>query len=323
MSPTATGGATGAHDDTLEERLRRAFRAAGDQLAPESLAAATPGGSLVPGIAGPRRRVALRAAVTVAVVAAVGIPTAVALTGRSAPARPPSQAGAGVAAPHTTTSGASAPGFSGASSAQAPQYAGAQAMLRYGYGILRNDPCTLTARGTLSCPGALTVPGVSVSIQVDASRVVAGSPIRADVSVTNDTGHDVSLPAGTCPDSFALALTNASYTPAVSFTTPACSPPARLRAGWTVIRTTVLTTYEACIQPGSGTVAPRRPLRPGSTTSTVVPMCSGTGRTPPPLPAGRYAVVLVPDTFPLPPAQGTPFVTLVAPRSASTGTSGR
>lgn len=291
-------------DAALEERVRRALHTVAEST-PVTAPADDPVGRVVTPIGSPRDRlrrvpVALRVAASVVVVAAVAVPTALALSGGGpsnhgvtspgAERQPSSSTGVyGQAAP---TPAAGSPSSSAA----------AGSALRYGRGILKNSPCTITTGGTLSCPGAITVPGVRVQIEVSETNVTAGTPLHATIVVDNTTGRTVQLNDG-CGIQAQLALTNATYTPAVAFATPACATGERLRPGVTRFPQPVATTYLECIPPSAVAANP----------DTRAPVCTGpNGETAPPLPAGRYAVVLVPNQFPLPPAAETPIITVSA-----------
>jgi len=131
---------------------------------------------------------------------------------------------------------------------------------------------------------------VVIRVHLDQTRVVAGQTIRGQAVVTNTTAKPILL--RTCAKSgwLMVGLTNGKIPFDPAFAAVGCAPSVWLAPGQRRYSITVMTTYQACLQPGGHSVYP-------------VPTCSPNGL--PPLPAGTYRTKVV--------AEGLPETTEAAP----------
>jgi hypothetical protein len=144
-------------------------------------------------------------------------------------------------------------------------------------------------------------PDLSDRLVLQATRVTAGARIPVTIIVTNRGKTPVRLAdSNGCRPAYAAAVTNGRFPPNVSFSADCRVRPLVLRPGVTRLKTTVLTTYQGCTM----TKAQATPN---------FPQCL-TGKHPllPPLPAGRYRVILVGENLALPAPAAVP-VQLTAP----------
>jgi len=170
-----------------------------------------------------------------------------------------------------------------------------QPAVHYGQGELRQLTCSTDQFGTRSCGGLIAAPaGLTDSIHLDKSRVVAGSTVKGTLIVTNASGHSINLLYRGCRPSYGIALTNGTIIARPAVAASCRSAPLVLNRGETKLSMYMITTYGSC------TSGPP---------SAKVPQCAANGNIPP-LPSGRYLAVLDGLDLALPPAQPVP-VTLV------------
>jgi hypothetical protein len=170
-----------------------------------------------------------------------------------------------------------------------------QPAVHYGQGELRQLTCSTDKFGTRSCGGLIAAPaGLTDSIHLDKTKVVAGSTVKGTLIVTNASGHTVNLLYRGCRPNYGIALTNGTIIARPAAAASCSRSPLVLKPGVTKLPTYMITTYQSCT---SGPPSPK------------VPQCAANGNIPP-LPAGRYLAVLDGLDLALPPAQPVP-VTLV------------
>jgi hypothetical protein len=114
---------------------------------------------------------------------------------------------------------------------------------------------------------------IQVRVALHHTRVVAGSPIKGTVVLTNTTSRKITVESCARNGWLQVGLRGRGYAYQAISTLIACPPSIRLAPGANRFPVTVLTTYEGCLQAGGKSV-------------TSLPPCRSTG--PPPLPAGRY-----------------------------------
>ncbi|HMK96709.1 MAG TPA: hypothetical protein VK425_04120 [Acidimicrobiales bacterium] len=131
----------------------------------------------------------------------------------------------------------------------------------------------MTGATTTTIPPAFAE--MTVQITLSATRVVAGTPIKGNLVVTNP-GPAVNLtrlePSG-CMPGFAVYLTNGTISNPPAFATDCTSGPLVIAHGTTTLPFTVLTTYGAC-------------TTESAETTPNLPLCLSTGM--PQLPPGTY-----------------------------------
>jgi hypothetical protein len=147
--------------------------------------------------------------------------------------------------------------------------------------------------GQLTAPasprGLIPAPhGLTDRLVLRNTRVIAGTPIRGTLLVSNRSGRAINLNRG-CRPSYEVALTSPRYTPSIAFAADCSVQPFIIRPGTNRLPVTVQTTYLACSATGSS--------------AGQVPRCRHGNRMPP-LPAGRYDAVLFGDGLPLPAPAG-------------------
>lgn len=171
-----------------------------------------------------------------------------------------------------------------------------QPVVHYGQGELRQLTCSTDKFGTRSCGGLIAAPaGLTDSIHLDKTRVVAGTTVKGTLIATNASGHTVNLLYRGCRPNYGIALTNGTILASPAFAASCSSAPLVLKPGVTKLPAYMITTYQGC------TSGPPHPPK--------VPQCAANGSIPP-LPTGRYLAVLDGVDLALPPAQPVP-VTLV------------
>ena len=159
----------------------------------------------------------------------------------------------------------------------------------YGQGALKEFRCITTGAGR-QCWGLVPADrGLSDEIRLQKTRVVAGATIEGTLTVTNRDRHPVDLLYRGCRPSYGVAMTNGSAWTSPLFILP-CNPhPLVMEPRANKFPVSVVTSYNECMPRGV-------PLQGGR-------RCVGRdGTTPPPLPPGKYWVVLVGLTLALPPS---------------------
>jgi hypothetical protein len=144
-------------------------------------------------------------------------------------------------------------------------------------------------------------PSLSDRLVLRSSQVTAGAQIPATIIVTNRGKAPVRLAdSNGCRPSYAAAIIKAGQ-PNISFGASCSLDPLVLAPGVTRLQTTLSTRYQGCT-----------PIKAQATPSA--PQCLGGKQHPviPPLPAGRYRVVLVGENLALP-APAAVTVQLTAP----------
>ena len=144
-------------------------------------------------------------------------------------------------------------------------------------------------------------PSLSDRLVLRTSRVTAGARVPATIVITNRGQAPVKLAdSNGCRPSYAAAIVRGGE-PNVSFGASCSRHPLVLAPGVTRLQTTLSTRYLGCT-----------PTKAQATPS--VPQCLGGKQHPviPPLPAGRYRVVLVGENLALP-APAAVTVQLTAP----------
>ena len=142
-------------------------------------------------------------------------------------------------------------------------------------------------------------PGLTDRLVLDQTHVTAGTPIKGALVVVNG-GPAINLNHG-CRPQYAVVLTNHRFPPDVAFPADCSVAPFIIRQGETRLAGSVRTTYQACTQ-AAGQATKARPA------------CRHGRQIMPPLPAGRYAAVLVGSGLPLP-APAPVRVSLRTPRA--------
>jgi hypothetical protein len=144
------------------------------------------------------------------------------------------------------------------------------------------SPSPRAAAGLLPAPR-----GVTDRLIVRQARLRAGPPLKVTLLVTYRGRTRINLNRG-CRPHYAVVLTNRQFPPDVAFAADCSAQPFFIRPGENRLRVTVLTTYRGCTR------------SPGQATR-LLPACQhGPRGLPPPLPAGRYTLVLVGAGLPLP-----------------------
>lgn len=149
-------------------------------------------------------------------------------------------------------------------------------------------------RGAVPAPTAGLLPaspGLTDRLVLDQTHVTAGTPIKGALVVVNG-GPAINLTHG-CRPQYAVVLTNHRFPPGVAFPTYCSVAPFIIRPGETRLTVSVLTTYQSCTR-AAGQATKARPA------------CRHSRQIMPPLPAGRYAAVLVGSGLPLPAAAPVP-----------------
>ena len=153
------------------------------------------------------------------------------------------------------------------------------------------SPARTSSPGTRSAvpaPTAGLLPassGLTDRLVLDQTQVTAGIPIKGALVVVN-RGPAINLNHG-CRPQYAVVLTNRRFPPDVAFTADCSVAPFIIRPGETRLAVSVLTIYQACTR-AAGQATKARPA------------CRHGRQIMPPLPAGRYAAVLVGSGLPLP-----------------------
>jgi hypothetical protein len=138
-------------------------------------------------------------------------------------------------------------------------------------------------------------PSLSDRLVLRSNRVTAGARIPATIIVTNRGQAPVRLAdSHGCRPAYGVAVTNRRFPPNISFSAGCPLRPLVLAPGVTRLKTTVITTYQGCT-----------PTKAQTTRN--FPQClPGKHPLPPPLPAGRYRVVLVGENLALPAPAAVP-----------------
>lgn len=124
---------------------------------------------------------------------------------------------------------------------------------------------------------------LKVSLVLSSTVVTAGTPLRATLTITNATGHNLHLP---CSGGIVAGLDSPDlpFNPAWDLT---CRPVTTVRPGSTRTNETILTEYSQCTQAATGS-APSPPCLPSAACHPTGSRCIA-----PALPAGTYTVKLV------------------------------
>jgi hypothetical protein len=163
-----------------------------------------------------------------------------------------------------------------------------------------SQPAPPSATGLLPASPSLTD-----RLVLSSTQVRAGARIPATIVVTNRGQAPVRLAdSHGCRPAYAVALTNGRFPPNVSFGADCGRAPLVLAPGVTRLKATVITTYQGCT-----------PTKAQATRN--FPECLP-GKHPllPPLPAGRYRVVLVGENLALPAPAAVPVQLTPAPHRA-------
>jgi hypothetical protein len=167
---------------------------------------------------------------------------------------------------------------------------------------------TSTAKNPKKHNANATVPRLSDSIYLDATRVPAGQTIRGDLVVTNN-GARMNLTPGThgCKPSFEIYLSNGRISQVVAFPADCSTEPFYISHGTTRLAFSLLTTYTTCNAAGT-------PTGPDD------PTCLSSGGLPP-LPAGSYeARIQWSEAAPLPQPEPVAVTLTRAPSTTTTTT---
>ena len=132
-------------------------------------------------------------------------------------------------------------------------------------------------------------------VTLDHTTVKAGTSIKGEVTLVNTTTEDITVETCAADGWLDVGLTGHGVTFAPAHIQIACLPTVQLRPGSTRLPVTVLTSYNSCAPPGDSIPDPSDPR------------C--VANVPPPLPVGRYRVVVV--TTGLPPELSGPNVLIV------------
>ena len=129
---------------------------------------------------------------------------------------------------------------------------------------------------------------ITIRVELDRTRVVAGTPIKGTVVVTNGSSKTIVVQQCAIDGWLAVGLANKTTRFAPAFALVGCAPSVPLKPGRNRFPVKVLTTSQSCLQPGGR-----------STTFIAKCLSSGSSFAPPPLPPGRYWTKVV--TLGLPP----------------------
>ena len=163
--------------------------------------------------------------------------------------------------------------------------------------------CTMVALLAAACSTAQTTPttplhGLSSSvglsaaspqlrtrIELDSTRVKAGTPIHGTLVVTNHSSSAINL-TKRCRPQYEVTLTNSRFPPEYGFFDSCEDAPFLIHPGVNRLPIEVRTTYMSCTEtPSTGSVSS-------------IPKCTATGF--PPMPDGRYEAILAGQELPLP-----------------------
>jgi hypothetical protein len=141
--------------------------------------------------------------------------------------------------------------------------------------------------------------GLSDQVRLRDTRAKAGAVIGGNLVVTNRNRYPVALLYHGCRPAYGIDLTNGAAGSSQLFLLP-CNPhPLVITPGTNKFRVSLVTSYNDCVPAGVPLQASRR--------------CLGRdGTTPPPLPPGKYWMVLVGVDLALPPSPPV-LVTLSGP----------
>jgi hypothetical protein len=166
----------------------------------------------------------------------------------------------------------------------------AAAPVLYGQGALRNLPCVVDGSGVRSCGGLLPAArGLVDHLQLDRTRVAAGTAIRGALVVTNDGDRTVNLAYKGCRPSYMVALTTSTFAPQYGFVLPCEAQPLAIKARTTTALPISVSTSDLDARCTPATQAAVQG----------VPTCLANGMAP--LPVGTYFAVLVGQDLALPP----------------------
>ena len=148
----------------------------------------------------------------------------------------------------------------------------------------------MTTRAGRDCWGLVPAEkGLSDEIRLDKTRVAAGANIEGTLTVTNRDRHPVELLYHGCRPSYGADLTNGSVGSSTVLILPCDPHPLVMEPGTNRFPVSVFTRYNECMPRVVPLQGRRRCVGPD-------------GTTPPPLPPGKYWVVLVGLTLALPPS---------------------
>ena len=125
---------------------------------------------------------------------------------------------------------------------------------------------------------------ITIRVKLDRTRVVVGTPIKGTAVLTNQSSTSILVQQCATDGWLAVGLTNKKTGFSPAWALVRCAPSVVLKPGPNRFPVKVVTTYEACLQPGGR-----------STVTTFIPKClsSRSSSILPPLPPGRYSTKVV------------------------------
>ena len=169
--------------------------------------------------------------------------------------------------------------------------------------IMTTSLAPQVVEASTSAKGQVPKVPVTIRIQLDQARVVAGTPIKGTAVLTNNGSKALLVHQCATDGWLAVGLANKAIQFSPAFAAVACRPTVVLAPGPNRFPVKVSTSYGSCLQPGGQSVIFIPKCVPATVSADPLP----------PLPAGRYSTKVV--TMGLPPNTAISNSVVIAIRS--------